>query len=267
MCADVVTAGKLVSGGGHGLRLLRFVSPRICTLYVCSQTQLLEYNLVMHTDESIRRRITEKVLAKAPLPVTDLTGTIRELVAIAGYAPFHRACDEVHRQSTLAGIEPWRFHILDAANCRRLIDVLPMENAGKIPAMLAAADALIMATWLPSQALAGEDPGGATPEVTKLDHVHFDANLMNLEHIAAASAAIQNLLLAATARGIRNYWSSGGVLRLPSVFRQLGIPTEQILLGAVFLFPQEIGEAELATSKLREHRTPPENWSRWVTLP
>ncbi len=67
-----------------------------------------------------------------------------------------------------------------------------------------------------------------------------------MEHIAAASAAIQNLLLAATARGISNYWSSGGVLRSAQVFQQLGIPRQQILLGAIFLFPSEIGDAELS---------------------
>ncbi len=72
--------------------------------------------------------------------------------------------------------------------------------------MLLAADALIMQL------------------VTKCGHCYahgyepgFAVTLTNVEHIAAAYAAIQNLLLAATARGIRNYWSSGGVLRLPSV--------------------------------------------------
>lgn len=210
----------------------------------------------MHTDQSIRQRKTEKVLAGSPLPTTDISHTIHELIALAGCAPFHRACEESHRQGNNDGIEPWRFHILDADNCRRLAPRLPKENAGKIPAMLLAADALIMATWLPS-------PGTITPMG---DEPGFAVTLTNVEHIAAASAAIQNLLLAATARGIGNYWSSGGVLRLPSVFEQLGIPTNQILLGAIFLFPREIGDAELATSKLREHRTSPEHWSRWVSI-
>ena len=210
----------------------------------------------MQTDQAIRQRKTEKVLATNPLPCPDHSTVVNELVALAGHAPFHRAVEDRHRQGELDGIEPWRFHILDATNCRRLMPLLPKENAGKIPAMLATADALIIATWLPS---AGETtPMGDEPG--------FAVTLTNVEHIAAASAAIQNLLLAATARGIRNYWSSGGVLRLPSVFAQLGIPADQILLGAIFLFPQEIGDAELATSKLRELRTTPEHWSRWITV-
>lgn len=210
----------------------------------------------MHADQAIRQRKTEKVLATHSLSETDISGTVRELLELAGCAPFHRACEDSHRQGDLNGIEPWRFHVLDAANCRRFVPHLPKENAGKIPAMLAAADALIMATWLPSS-------GNATPMG---DEPGFAVTLTNVEHIAAASAAIQNLLVAATARGIRNYWSSGGVLRLPSVFEQLGIPTNEILLGAIFLFPQEIGDAELATSKLRELRTSPEHWSRWIQL-
>ncbi len=208
------------------------------------------------TDHAILNRRTEKVLANQPLPIGDCSQTVNELIALAGWAPFHKACEDRHRQGGLDGIEPWRFHALDAANCRRLVPQLPKENAGKIPAMLNAADALILATWLPHA-------GPATPMG---DEPGFAVTLTNVEHIAAASAAIQNLLLAATARGIRNYWSSGGVLRLPSVFQLLGIPTNQLLLGAIFLFPQEIGDAELATSKLRELRTSAEHWSRWINL-
>ncbi len=127
-----------------------------------------------------------------------------------------------------------------------------LEQTGNIPKMLASADALILATWLPN------------PAPQSLDTVLFDANLANMEHIAAASAAIHNLCLAATARGIANYWSSGGVLRSPGMFEYLNIPQQEILLGAVFLFPQDTGLAEVVGSKLRAHRTSVSNWSRIV---
>lgn len=211
----------------------------------------------MQTDEAIRSRKTVKILSDRDLPASDHCCQINEILTLAGQAPFHRACEEIHRQaSSQSGIEPWRFHALDAASCRKLRTQIPRENAGKVPAMLAAADALIMTTWLPNSSDApyvGDEPG-------------FAATVNNMEHIAAASAAIQNLLLAATARGVLSYWSSGGVLRSTEVFKLLGIPRLQILLGAVFLFPKEYGEAELATSKLREHRGSRETWSRWVTL-
>jgi len=210
----------------------------------------------MLTDEAIRSRKTEKILAAQDLPTADHRDLVNDVLLLAGQAPFHRACEEHHRQSSQSGIEPWRFHVLDAADCRRLRTRLPLENAGKIPAMLSAANALILATWLPNAAQVPDmdgEPG-------------FAATINNMEHIAAASAAIQNLLLAATARGLSNYWSSGGVLRSAQVFSLLGIPRAQILLGAVFFFPKEYGDCELATSKLREHRSPREAWSRWVSL-
>lgn len=215
----------------------------------------------MDTDAAIRTRRTEKVLASRELPVTNLEAhraQVDEILSLAGMAPFHRACEEQHRSAGgLAGIEPWRFYAVDARACRKLRELIPKENAGKIPAMLAAADALVMATWLPN---AGE----ATP--LEDGEPGFAVSLTNMEHIAAAAAAVQNLLLAATARGVSNYWSSGGVLRSRSVRDLLAIPPTEVLLGAIFLFPKEIGDAELATSKLRQHRGSLEKWARWVEL-
>lgn len=208
------------------------------------------------TDEAIYERMTTKILASEDLPMSDLSGQIGDLLNLAGQAPFHRACDESHRLGQLSAIEPWRFHVLKSADCRRLGKVIPKENAGKIPSMLSAADALLMATWLPN-------PSAEPPANGQL----FDPTLGNMEHIAAASAAIQNLLLAATARGISNYWSSGGILRTPATFELLGIPQAEILLGAIFLFPDEIGSAERVGSKLRDKRCPASTWSRTVSIP
>lgn len=239
-------------------------------------------------DEAIRKRRTIKVLSPQPLPHRDCLAQVNELVSIAGWAPFHRACDAVHRDgSTLDGIEPWRFHILDSAACRKLRPLLPELISGKIPAMLAAADALIIVTWLPNPPAAATsertiDARQAVPEFVADYPPAFESNLSNMEHLAAASAAVQNLLIAATARGIDNYWSSGGVLRSPAAFDLLGIPQTQILLAAIFLFPastegegdgtghggpNEHDTVERVGSKLREHRTTPNRWSRIVASP
>lgn len=213
------------------------------------------------TDAAIRQRKTCKVLSDTDFPPPDTKTLVDELLQLAGMAPFHRACDESHRQSAETdGIEPWRFHAVDAADCRRLKRLIPQENAGKIPAMLAATDALILATWLPNPR-ADERPSMSSAEPA------FEPTLANMEHIAAASAAVQNLLLAATARGVPNYWSSGGVLRSEEVLRLLKISIREILLGAIFLFPSQTRGAEVVGSKLREHRGAPSRWSRWVQLP
>ncbi len=211
-------------------------------------------------EDVIRRRKTVKVLAEEDLPALDRSEAVKRLLELSGWAPFHRPCDESHRTADgLPGIEPWRFHVLDAATCRRLRDRLPEENAGKIPAMLAAAETLILATWLPNPPA---EPDGSLQVTGNL----FEPTLANMEHIAAASAAIQNLLLAATSQGVSSYWSSGGVLRTEAVFELLEIPDREVLLGAVFLFPDQTGNAQVVGSKLRGRRGAPEHWARWVAL-
>lgn len=206
-------------------------------------------------DGVIRERRTIKVLADESLPVVDARGTVEELVATAGWAPFHRVASRMHTESgALPSIVPWRFYLLDAPACRALRQtLLERGDRSKIPRMLAAATAMVQATWLPNP------PKGP---VTGL----FEATEENMEHLAAAGAAVQNLLLAATARGIPNYWSSGGVLRGAQAFGWMGIPAGQILLGAVFLFPADTGDAEVNPGSHRDRRGAPSDWSRWVEL-
>ena len=67
----------------------------------------------------------------------------------------------------------------------------------------------------------------------------FTGNLRNMEHIAAASTAIQNILLGATAAGHPSYWSSGGTLRQREARTLLGIPMDEIFLGCLFVFPED----------------------------
>ena len=119
----------------------------------------------------------------------------------------------------------------------------------KIPRILSGSGAVVLATWLP-------DPSatGGAPELTE----------NNQEHIAAASAAVQNLLLAAEARGLRTYWATGGILKDKDVFGWLGIPANQILLGAIFMAPTELPHDMLETGSWREKRGEPSNWSVWI---
>lgn len=206
-------------------------------------------------DDVIRERRTSKVLADEPLPMVSARQTVEELIATAGWAPFHRVAARVHQESgALTSIVPWRFYLLDAPACRALRQaLLERGNTSKVPRMLAAATALVQATWLPNP------PKGS---VTGL----FEATEENMEHVAAAGAAVQNLLLAATARGIRTYWSSGGALRGPEAFEWMGIPAGEILLGSVFLFPSDTADAEVNPGSHRDRRGAPSDWARWVEL-
>ena len=85
-----------------------------------------------------------------------------------------------------------------------------------------------------------------------------------MEHVAAAGAMVQSLLVGATALGWRSYWSSGGVLRGAPVTGWLGVPEEELSLGAVFLFPAE-GGREVRPGKWRDARGDVAAWARWVT--
>ncbi len=213
-------------------------------------------------DAIIRGRLTTKVMSSEPLPTSEIRDQLDGLIATAGWAPFHRPCGGEHQiDGGLPGIEPWRMYGLDAVACRKLRLRLPIENAGKIPQMLAAADALIQVTWLPNAPSCTEQPENACL---------FEPTLDNLEHIAAAAAAIQNLLLAATAQGFLSYWSSGGLLRSQEVCSWLEIPPTEILLGAIFLFHEAVGHESTSVtrvgSKLRERRHTKDGWMRWVSL-
>jgi len=122
--------------------------------------------------------------------------------------------------------------------------------------MLAAADTVILGTWLPEKS---RKKSKSSP---------FQPNIKNMEHIAATGAAIQNLLLAATARGINAYWSSGGSLRKPEIKTYLNIPQQEILLGAIFLFPADYPNEVLSKpGKYANKRSNLHNFMEWIELP
>lgn len=194
-----------------------------------------------------------------PLPIPAVArAEIDELLSVAGTAPFHYPSGEQHREG-LRSLAPWRFYKLDAAACRTLLERLrDTPEAGKIRDMLAAADALVMVTWTPD----ANNPVVAAEEEPRA----FDGTLRNMEHIAAASAAIQNFLLLATGAGWRSYWSSGGFLRSRDCFSLCNIPQDEILLGAIFLFPEDVGLSEVRPGKLRGKQGALKDWSVWIDL-
>lgn len=203
----------------------------------------------------LRQRRTTKAMADAPWPPSDpAPAAIEKILAAATEAPFHKPAARENRSGALAGIQPWRGYVLDSENCRKLRQLLIEQGDNtKIPQMLAVADYLIQVTWLPNPAA---EPSDAL----------FEPSIQNMEHIAAASAAIQNMLLAATTLDFPNYWSSGGALRSAETFSLLGIPPTEILLGSLFLFPQDLADAATKAGGLRHSRSPHQDWARYVTL-
>lgn len=208
----------------------------------------------------ISNRRTHKVLGDVQKPLTAAEtkpGILDELLAAAGNAPAHYACDRSHLSSMSSPV-PWRAYKLDQISCRKLMrHMIQTGDTTKIPNMLAAAEFLVQVTWLP-------DAGTIRNAAAGKEDIAFDGTMRNMEHIAAASSFVQSLLLVADEAGFRTYWSSGGPLRCAEIFAELEIPDTELLLGSILLFPTEVGDAEVKAGSMAEKRGKLDDWSRWV---
>ena len=188
--------------------------------------------------------------------------TLEHLLEVAGQAPFHKPADnETHCSGTLKSPVPWRFHVLEPDACVALVSWLERQAAteaqpwirawsSKIPALLSAAGATIIVTWLPNPS----------------DRDGLEFSHANIEHVAAAGAAVQNLLLMAESENWDSYWSSGGALREPETFEKLGISTAEKLLGAIMLTPRNRVTDKSVSGGLHDKRGQVSDWSRKVSL-
>ncbi|MEM0962796.1 MAG: nitroreductase family protein [Bacteroidota bacterium] len=201
-------------------------------------------------DRAIQERRTLKMIVPEPAPTAGALSreSVEQILAVSGLAPFHKP-------APAGPPEPWRCYALDADACRALRQrALDAGVGGKVPGMLAAADALVVVTWVPE---------GASAPVPNLT---FAPSLRNMELIAAASAMIQNMLVAATARDIASYWSSGGWLATAPGMEALDVPQGELLLGAIFLFPDAAENAMVRPGKQHAARTDMATWARWVEM-
>ena len=203
----------------------------------------------------IRARRTEKVLcdpdAARPVPA-DVAERNRDIVLqairTAGWAPFHypRKVDGI--------AEPWRAHVLwhEAAQKAALHLRDELEVTSKGPRLAAACSALVLVTWLPE----GLDSESQTVEKRARDE----------EHLAAAAAMVQNLLLLLTAHGMGTYWSSGGSFKGSEMYRYLGIPDAERLLAAVFIEYSEMMDDSKDRKPGSQRGNRCDEWIREVSL-
>lgn len=215
-------------------------------------------------DEIIKSRKTQKVLADTPwnsnLSSEELQYLVEELLELGAHAPYHYRCHEDYStQKELNSCLPYRVYILDTQKCRKSVEFIDNNSikAGKIKDLLLSADVLFIVTWLPEP----------NPENTDgVRHISYEGNLKNMEHIAAAASAIQNMLLGATARNIPTYWSTGGKLRDEALRNYLDIPLDEIVLGSLFFFPEDLEtrDARIIPGALREEGKDKNTWSKWV---
>ena len=187
----------------------------------------------------IKERKTDKILSDSQLQIAPdhqekFDTIVRECVVTSGMAPFHYP-------SSKEIPEPWRAYLLWNQQTNEIADMLTQEwkIESKEPQLANACSALILVTWV-SEKSEGDN-----------------AEMKEVEHIAAASAYIQNLLLMLTSYQIKNYWSSGGLFRGEKMFEHLKIPKGEKLLGAIFAqYPDsECPDQVVKTGSLRELRT------------
>lgn len=140
--------------------------------------------------------------------------TINSLLELAHWAPTH------------GRTEPWRFFVYGGE---------AKERFGKEHAQLywdnTAEDKRQEATM---QKLANNVEKASHLIIAVMERGAND-KIPAIEEIAAASAAVQNMLLGATALGIASFWSTGGMTHKEALKQYLGLKNEDIVLGLIFL--------------------------------
>jgi nitroreductase len=143
---------------------------------------------------------------------------IERLLAAAVQAPNH------HK------VRPWRFFVITSEGRIRIGKALENSLHQRVPEAAAGAlqkerERLLRAPVVIAVAV---DPPA-------------DSRINEIENISAAAAAVQNLLLAATASGLGAIWRTGQAAVDPLVKEELGIASNQHLIALVYLgYPEEI---------------------------
>lgn len=144
----------------------------------------------------VDRAITERRTTKRYTDEPVAPEVVRELVQLATWAPNHKMN------------APWRFRLLGPDATQTLVSVAPADKKPKM-------------TLAPTRLLVSVKVAG---DPTRRE-----------EDLLATAAAVQNLLLAATARGIDSFWQSPTVAALPPARAMLGIPADEELIAVVNL--------------------------------
>lgn len=155
------------------------------------------------------RRSIGKMTDQVPDPAL-----VRQIIEAATWAPNHHLT------------EPWRFFVLQGEARTEL---------GRVMAGVAAARES-------DPTLAGQVAERAVTKPLRAPYViavgvepSIDPSIPPIEEIAAGSAAVQNMLLAAHALGLAAIWRSGWIAFEPEVREHFGISPRGTMLGFVYV--------------------------------
>jgi nitroreductase len=153
---------------------------------------------------------------------------VKEILQLANWAPTH------------GRTEPWRFIVYAGDKVREFC----YQHAELYKALTPAAkfeqanyDKQLHNGDLASHLIIAIMQRGNSPKIPAL------------EEIAATAAAMQNILLGATAAGITSFWSTGGMTHHSVMKDFLKLKKEDIVMGIIFLgYTDEVSEGKRQTS-------------------
>lgn len=138
-------------------------------------------------------------------------GHIAAILELANWAPNH------------GNTEPWRFMVYENPTefCLQHAELYKQNSMGDnfIPGTF---DKLLHQGNKASHIIVAVMKRGDLPKITQF------------EEIAATSAAIQNMLLGATALNIASFWSTGGMALKPALKEFLGFGEDDLIMGILY---------------------------------
>lgn len=160
---------------------------------------------MMDVDTAIKERRTIGVFSDRPVPHT----VLEELIDAARWAPNHKHT------------EPWRFHVISGGAREELCDAI-LNGGGEF----------------------AKDPRGKlmrSPQfIAVTQQAVLEDPIRDREDYAAVCCAVQNMMLAATARGLASKWSTGALAEHPAAKRWLGIGEQDRIVAYLYVgYPQE----------------------------
>jgi len=168
-----------------------------------------DYTVVKTIIES-RRTIKPPMMNGKQIPEEQ----VRELVSLANWAPTHGLT------------EPWRFVIYAGAQVQQFC-----QEHANLYQQHTSADKFKEDKYEKLLHMGDQ----ASHIIVAIMHRGDLPAIPQLEEIAAASCAVQNILLGATALGIASYWGSGGMAYHPVMREFLALPPENLVLGILYL--------------------------------
>jgi nitroreductase len=176
----------------------------------------------MELFEAIHSRQTQGKVKSDALP----REMIEKLLSAAVQAPNHYK------------VRPWRFVVLTGEGRNKLGDAMAASQADRKPDL--PQEALDKTRALPLRAPVVIAVGVDKPSEEKI---------IEVENISAASAACQNILLAAHALGLGAIWRTGEWARDPKVKAFLGFEAGQHIVGFIYVgYPEFKGESYMRQS-------------------